>query len=115
MAQKHGFQHGTFHITTNTRGKVPWCTYEGIPQILIDNLVMTRNVLKAELYAFCILPDHMHILLNPGKKGLGRFMHSFKKNSSRDIQTVMGSDFRIAATEKNISPIQDRSDRFPSP
>lgn len=91
MSQFHGIQNGTFHVTTNTRGKVPWCTHGNIPQILIDNLVMTRNVLKAELYAFCILPDHVHILLNPGKKGLSAFMHSFKRNSAININQLFRS------------------------
>ena len=42
----------------------------------------------AKLYVFCILPDHLHILLSPGEKGLSAFMHAFKKNSSREISAL---------------------------
>ncbi len=54
--------------------------------MIIDNLRMTRNMQDAKLYAFCILPDHMHILLSPGTKGLSAFVHSFKRNTMRDVR-----------------------------
>jgi len=31
----------------------------------------------------------MHILLNPGEKGISAFMHSFKRNSSKDIGYIL--------------------------
>jgi REP element-mobilizing transposase RayT len=79
---------GTFHVTTNAKQKVPWCTEKGVPEIIIDNLVMTKNLHKAEIFAFCILPDHMHLLLRPGSNGLSAFMHSFKRNSTWQINQM---------------------------
>ena len=39
-------------------------------------------------------------MLNPGEQGISKFMHSFKKNVTRDVQNFLGrSDFRIAATD----------------
>ena len=89
LPQKHYVQSGILHITTNTQNGVPWCTWKGIPEILIDNLVATRNLYNGKIYAFCILPSHMHILLNPGEKGVSTFMHSFKRNSSKDIRYIL--------------------------
>ena len=86
MSQRHSTIDGTFHITTNAHGKIPWCTWPGIPEILIDNLVTTKNLYGATLSAFCILPDHMHIILFPGERGLSKFMQSFKSNSSKEIK-----------------------------
>lgn len=105
MSQRHGEQLGMFHITTNAKGKVPWCTLPGIPEILIDNLVMTRNVLKGQLYSFCILPNHLHIIVSPGKKGISEFMRSFKTNSSRDISLFLrsGGPRTSAASGKEFS------------
>lgn len=57
--------------------------------MIIDNLVMTRNIQHAELYAFCILPNHLHIVLSPGEKGLSAFTHSFKRNTMRDIRRIL--------------------------
>ena len=89
MPQKHVATEGTFHITTNAHGKIPWCTWPGVPEILIDNLVMTKNLHKAQVYAFCIMPDHVHFIVYPGEKGLSKFMHSFKRNSSKDVNLFL--------------------------
>ena len=88
MTQRHGMQIGTFHITTNSKAKIPWCTHRGIPELLIDNLLMTKNLHGAKIFGFCILPDHIHLLLEPGEKGLSNFMHSFKRNAMRDVKTL---------------------------
>ncbi|HCI03572.1 TPA: hypothetical protein DE059_01460 [Candidatus Peribacteria bacterium] len=111
LPQIHYSQLGTFHVITNTKDGIPWCTRDGIPQILIDNLVMTRNIQEARLFKFCIMPDHMHILLCPGELGLSKFMQSFKCQSTRDINIFINdrsrdprlnnsrsSDPRVAAT-----------------
>lgn len=60
-----------------------------IPNILIDNLFVTRNQHEACIFAFCVLPWHMHFIVQPGEKGLSAFMHSFKRNSSKDVRYVL--------------------------
>ncbi len=86
MVQRRMGQYGTFHITTNAEEGVQWCTLPGIPEMLIDNLIATKNLHGALIHAFCILDDHMHIILTAGQKGVSNFMHSFKRNSSRDVR-----------------------------
>lgn len=84
MSQRHS-QHGTFHVTTNAHDKIPWCTLGSIPGIIIDNFVATRNIHDARLHAFCILPNHMHMIVSPGEKGLSKFMQSLKSNITKDV------------------------------
>jgi REP element-mobilizing transposase RayT len=79
-----------FHITICAKNRIPWCTRKGVPEIIIDNLVMTRNIHGATLYAFCILPDHVHVIVKPRRGGLSNFMCSFKSNASRDARRLMG-------------------------
>ena len=105
MPQIHYAQVGTFHVITNTKDGIPWCIYDGIPEILIDNLFMTRNIQEARVFSFCIMPDHMHILLCAGELGLSRFMQSFKCNSSRDVRRHLltrSSDAGVAAATDKI-------------
>lgn len=101
MSQRHSTIDGTFHVTTNAHGKIPWCTLPGVPEILIDNLIMTRNVYGAILSAFCILPDHMHMIVWPGEKGLAKFVQSFKSHSSHDVKAILtrSSEPWLAAAE----------------
>ncbi len=88
MSQRHA-QIGIFNVTTNANDKIPWCTWFGIPEILIENLAMTRDVKKAQLYAFNVLPNHVHIIVSPGEQGLSKFMQSFKSNSMKNIQDYL--------------------------
>jgi putative transposase len=90
MAQKHYAQQGIFHVTTNTHERISWCTAKGVPEIIIDNLIMTRHLYQARLYAFCILPDHIHLILSPGEQGLSKWMQSFKSHSMVEIRQYMG-------------------------
>lgn len=105
-------QRGVFHVITNTRGRMPWCTFPGIPEILIDNLNMTRNLHDACIYAFCILPDHIHIVMKPGMKGLSAFMHSFKRNSSWHVRQCM---FTTTAAGVHVSrfPMRMKPENLP--
>lgn len=99
MTQRHFEQQGIFHVTTNARGKIPWLTWQGVPEILMDNLWMTRNIHGAEVYAFCVLPDHMHVVMKPGERGLSRFMHSFKRNAMRDLRSFRSGRSLSSAME----------------
>lgn len=86
MPQIHREQFGVFHVTTNTANSVAWCTWNGIPECLIDHLCKARDLYKAELYAFCILPNHLHIIVAPSSKGISKFMQAFKTNSAKYLK-----------------------------
>ncbi len=88
MPQIHRKQFGLFHITNKTENNVPWCTCDGIPNILIKNLFETKAIYKAGIHAFCILPNHIHLILTTSHRGLSRFMQSFKSNSAKEIRAM---------------------------
>ncbi len=103
MTQYHGVQHGLFHVTTNAKKRNPWLTIDGVPECIVDNLRMSKYLYGAKVHAFCILPDHMHMIVTSGEKGLSAFMHSFKRNSMRDIRQMNRSrsgGSRSSATEE---------------
>ena len=102
MTQRHHAQFGLFHVTTNTRHSTPWCTWTGVPEILIDNLCMTRNLHGAKVHAFCILPNHMHMIVIPGRKGLSAFMQSFKRNSSWHIRNTVATIHESSLRSMNV-------------
>jgi len=91
MGQKHYTQHGAFHVTTNVHWDIPWCTVPGIPQILIARMFECRTFYAGKLYAFCVLPDHVHMIINPGRPGLSTFVQMFKSNAMRDVHTLLRS------------------------
>ncbi len=103
MPQHHTRQSGIFHITMVTKDRIPWCTREGVPAIIIDNLVMTRNIHHAKLYAFSILPDHVHVIIEPRRGGLSQFIQSLKSHSSREINMILFNATVAASHELNAT------------
>ncbi len=108
MPQKHLSQEGTFHVTTNAKGRMPWCTLPGVPEILIDNLCMTRSVHRAELFAFCVLPDHVHMVIRPGERGLSRFVQSFKSHAMVEIRSLFTNVNPVAASHGSLLRLRVR-------
>lgn len=90
-------------MTTNTKNHVPWLTHSDVPEILLDNLVMSKNLHNVKLYAFCILPDHLHLFVHVRENGLSRFMHSLKRNVSVDAKTLMSGGSRTSAARGDIT------------
>ncbi len=88
MTQWHRIQHGIFLVTTNAQDREPWCVNRGVPEIIIETLVLAKRIQRAKVHAFCILPDHMHMIIEPGPRGLSKFVQSFKMNSSREIRRL---------------------------
>ncbi len=103
MAQQHTMQEGLFLVTTNAKRRVPWLTMPGVPEVLIWNLAFERDLFGARLYAFNILPNHMHIILNPGERGISKFMQSFKTNSMKKIRYFLSSDEHVLVAKEIIT------------
>ncbi len=108
MPQKHYAQHGVFHVNTKTKNRIEWCTFAGIPEILIETLCRTRDIHGAQLHAFCILPDHVHMIISPGVKGLSAFMQTFKKNATENVKDFivsLGHDVPAAENKNTIDTL----------
>lgn len=119
MGQLHHDQEGTFHVTTNARNFARWLTLPGVPEVILDNLMMSKHLYGAKLYAFCILPDHMHFIVNIHGKGLSRFIQSFKSQTIRDLRHLSGKSrlsadnemYRIARFQKSFHSNHISSER----
>ncbi len=56
---------------------------------------------KMEIYAYCIMGNHMHLLLNPSKSDiLKKFMHGIKIN----LGTVLGTILHRSFTQSHTCP-----------
>jgi putative transposase len=69
-----------FFVTTNVLSDVrPFDDSER--DIVLRILSMTRDKHGATLAGYAVMPDHIHLLLMPGEKGLPMFMHGLKRTS----------------------------------
>lgn len=73
-----------YFATTKTRGNKRFFSDKRNSQILLNCIGNFRKEGRYRLLAFVIMPDHLHIMLEPnGKESISKIMHSIKRGSSR--------------------------------
>ena len=55
-----------YFITTVTEQRFPYFNEGLFCELFIENLRMCKKMKRFELYAFTIIPDHVHLLVRPG-------------------------------------------------
>jgi REP element-mobilizing transposase RayT len=60
--------------------------------LILKNLTMNMLIYGYALVALAIMPDHIHLLICLGNTTLSRFMHTFKLNSSKQINRLIKPD-----------------------
>jgi REP element-mobilizing transposase RayT len=63
-----------FHVTARTQGGQPWFD-DSTRDFIVEALALVQRRLDARLFAFVIMPNHIHLVLQQGDHPLGRFMH----------------------------------------
>ena len=70
-------------VTTTTRDRLPVFVDDRASSLLIEILVASRTETGTRLLAYVVMPDHLHLLVVPGRLGLGHFMRLVKGRFSR--------------------------------
>jgi REP element-mobilizing transposase RayT len=85
-----------YFVTTVTADRKPLLMRRGMVQRLLADLWIALRIKETECYAVALLPDHAHLILRPkGSHSLSDFMHSWKRNSSRNANRLFtGIGFR---------------------
>ncbi len=80
-----------YFITTKIYQNIEYFKESIFCDLLIENLRICKRLKRFELYAFCLLYEHLHLLLKPnGKYNISNIMFSLKKQFSHDVNRVMG-------------------------
>lgn len=57
-----------YHLTCNTYGRTPLFKDKKRAEFLMNILGYYRTILKFKQYCFCIMPDHIHLIIQPATK-----------------------------------------------
>jgi putative transposase len=104
----------TAHVTLVTRLRQPLFADDNVAQTCLQALTESVQRLDATLYAYCLMPDHLHLLigLNPDAT-LKQFMHHFKTISSYRLKQLTGGSpwqtsyyDRVLRREETIGEVQ---------
>jgi len=81
----------TYFITTNTKDGFPHFKEDLFCELFVENLRLCKKLKDFEIYAFAIIPAHVHLLIYPYEKyNISQIMFSIKKQFSHDANRVMG-------------------------
>lgn len=84
------FDHGEYFITTNTKNRYPYFQEEVLCELFIKELQIVKQIKDFNLFGFCILPDHIHLLLKVTLgSDLPEIMRSLKTNFSRNANLLI--------------------------
>jgi putative transposase len=80
--------------------------------IVQKNLLDLSSKKEIVLYAFVVMPDHLHALLKPIMNGISKTMQLIKGRTAREINIQRAIE---AKGEAKASPAHDRVNGFSSP
>lgn len=98
-----------YFITTNTKKQIWFFENQKIVKIISDSIIRSCNINHYVLYAYCIMPNHVHILVKNAhrptkeqasqpaikKKNISSLMHSIKSFSVKRIRDECDIEFKF--------------------
>ena len=104
----------TAHVTVVTRQRHPLFTDDNLARICLQALDESSRRFDATLYAYCLMPDHLHLLVGlDADTTLKQFMHHFKTVSAFRLKQETSSSpwqtsyyDRILRREEDIAAAQ---------
>jgi alanyl-tRNA synthetase/REP element-mobilizing transposase RayT len=110
---------GKYHITFTTRERAPLSP--PTRQIVLDSLIHGHNQQRYHLFAACVMPDHVHALLEPLPKetapgsetvfhALAEILRSIKSFTAHEINKACGTSGPVWEKESFDRLIRSESD-----
>jgi REP element-mobilizing transposase RayT len=99
-----------YFITTTVTEKLPVFFDEGLCKIVLNNLNFYRDKLGFAIYAYVIMPTHIHLLVQQlGDKNISDFMRDFKSFSAKRIIDHLKTQVKAGALTLTIPEYLDVS------
>ena len=103
------------HVTICTENKEKFFESEVNTKIVINELLKTAKDLKFRILCYCLMPDHLHVIVSPGESTLflSKFLNIFKGRTTavfrerKDLKKIwQRSAFdHVIRTEENLKGV----------
>ena len=85
------FEDAVYFITSNTFNWYPYFEEKIFCDLFVENLKLCKKLKGFVLYAWVLIWDHFHLLLQPSDEfDYSKIMQFLKRNMSRNINYIMG-------------------------
>ena len=78
----YGIPGSVWHVTISTEDRIPVLAVPRVAQIVVDELRRQTSFRDATLLLFCVMPDHVHAVIQVGAVDLISIVRSFKAYAS---------------------------------
>ena len=78
-------QDGAYFLTSTIVGWVDLFIRDSYKQLIAESLNYCVDNLKLQIYAYVIMPSHLHMIANAKNDDLSKVIGSFKKFTSREL------------------------------
>ncbi|MDF9828362.1 alanyl-tRNA synthetase/REP element-mobilizing transposase RayT, partial [Ereboglobus sp. PH5-10] len=110
---------GKYHITFSTHKRAPLT--DAAKRVVLDSLIFGHNENRYHLYIACVMPDHVHLLIEPQPKGqtpegktefhaLTDILHSIKSFTAHQINKLTNASGPVWDKESYDRLIRSESD-----
>jgi putative transposase len=91
MSHKYKFQNpeGLYFFTSSIINWIDIFTREDYSQIFIESLDYCRKKLGMEIYAWCLMPSHLHLVIRAQGSKPELILGKFKEFTSKRIQLAV--------------------------
>ena len=97
MSQRRIYQNKyPYLITTNVKGGDWLLSHSKIALIVVGNIFKFNKIYPSDLFGYCIMPNHIHLLIQfQEKNDISNYMHDIKSLSSTEIRENFGWNVAI--------------------
>ena len=89
--KRYYIRRAVYFITTVTKERYPYFYEEIFSHVLVGQIHIAQQLMQFQLYAYAIMPDHVHLLIQPHDGyNYSKIMFSIKKQFSHNVNRVMG-------------------------
>ena len=82
----------TFFITFTTVGWIDVFTREDYCEFIIDSLIFAQEERGVDIFAYVIMPSHLHIVARQDEGQLNKWMGNFKSYTSKEIVKMISKN-----------------------
>lgn len=91
-------------ITFSCYHRLPYLSTPQSKSLVESHLELTRARHQARIYAYVLMPEHIHLVINePPKILLAQFLKSFKQSTSRALKGTRDQFWQTRYFDRNIS------------
>ncbi len=87
----------TYFVTFKTLNNYPYFKHEVLCELFVEELRLCKEIKKFKLHAFCILYDHVHLLITPEYSvcDLSGILHFLKRHVSRNTNSILFTENEV--------------------